>query len=33
MLALSSSEEVDVISVEAGDLEDLSLLSSGYEDL
>lgn len=27
------SEEVDVISIEAGDLEDLPLLSPGYEDL
>lgn len=33
MLALFSSEEVDVISIEAGDLEDLPLLSPGYEDL
>lgn len=33
MLALSSSEDVDVISIKARDLEDLPLLFFGYEDL
>lgn len=33
MLKLSSSEEVDVLSIEAGDIEDSPLLFLAYEEL
>lgn len=33
MLAFSSSEEVVIVSIEAGDLEDLPPLSPAYEEL